>query len=395
MKKSALSHHKSHLASVILVLVVLIGTFWAGDALHGRVYNPFTPHSTQHVDFSSLNDLYVLMKNNFDGKIDSTTALEGAREGLVAAGGDPYTVYLDAKAAKSLSDGLTGSLSGIGAEIGIKSSYVTVIAPVDGTPAQKAGLQPGDIIVKINKEDTTGMSVDTAVSKIRGKKDTQVTLTLVRGTTNPAFDVTITRADIVVPSVKWSMKEGNIGYIQLARFGPDTAQLTDKAATELKAQGATKIILDLRNNGGGYLDAGVAVASEFLPEGKLVVEERTDGKSRDKLNSTGAGKLVGLPLQILVNGGSASASEIVAGALHDNGVAKLIGEKTFGKGSVQEIKQLPGGAEFKVTIAHWFTPHGININKEGIKPDSEVKLTTEDFNASRDPQLEAAIAALK
>ncbi|MEO7617771.1 MAG: S41 family peptidase, partial [Candidatus Saccharibacteria bacterium] len=390
-----LSHHKSHLASVILVLVVLIGTFWAGDALHGRVYNPFTPHSTQHVDFSSLNDLYVLMKNNFDGKIDSTTALEGAREGLVAAGGDPYTVYLDAKAAKSLSDGLTGSLSGIGAEIGIKSSYVTVIAPVDGTPAQKAGLQPGDIIVKINKEDTTGMSVDTAVSKIRGKKDTQVTLTLVRGTTNPAFDVTITRADIVVPSVKWSMKEGNIGYIQLARFGPDTAQLTDKAATELKAQGATKIILDLRNNGGGYLDAGVAVASEFLPEGKLVVEERTDGKSRDKLNSTGAGKLVGLPLQILVNGGSASASEIVAGALHDNGVAKLIGEKTFGKGSVQEIKQLPGGAEFKVTIAHWFTPHGININKEGIKPDSEVKLTTEDFNASRDPQLEAAIAALK
>ena len=239
------------------------------------------------------------------------------------------------------------------------------------------------------------MSVDTAVSKIRGKKDTQVTLTLVRGTTNPAFDVTITRADIIVPSVKWSMKSGNIGYIQLTRFGSDTATLTDKAATELKAQGATKIILDLRNNGGGYLDAGVAVASEFLPSGKLVVEERTDGKSRDKLLSTGGGKLVGLPLEILVNGGSASASEIVAGALHDNGVAKLVGEKTFGKGSVQEIKQLPGGAEFKVTIAHWFTPNGININKEGIKPDTEVKLTTEDFNASRDPQLDAAISALK
>lgn len=395
MKKSAMSHHKSHLLSIMLVLIVLISTFWAGDALHGRVYNPFTPHSTDRVDFSSLNELYALMKNNFDGKIDSQAALEGAREGLVAAGGDPYTVYLDAKAAKSLSDGLTGSLSGIGAEIGIKNSYVTVIAPVDGTPAQKAGLQPGDIIVKINKEDTTGMSVDTAVSKIRGKKDTQVTLTLVRGTTNPAFDVVITRADIVVPSVKWSIKEGNIGYIQLTRFGPDTAQLTDKAATDLKSQGATKIILDLRNNGGGYLDAGVAVASEFLPEGKLVVEERTDGKSRDKLNSTGGGKLVGLPLEILVNSGSASASEIVAGALHDNGIAKLIGEKTFGKGSVQEIKQLPGGAEFKVTIAHWFTPKGININKEGIKPDTEVKFTTDDYNASRDPQLDTAISALK
>jgi carboxyl-terminal processing protease len=335
------------------------------------------------------------MKNNFDGSIDAEKALEGAREGLVAAGGDPYTVYLDAKAAKSLSDGLTGSLSGIGAEIGIKNSYVTVIAPVDGTPAQKAGLQPGDIIIKIDKEDTTGMSVDTAVSKIRGKKDTQVTLSLVRGTTNPAFDVTITRADIVVPSVKWSMKEGTIGYIQLTRFGPDTAQLTDQAATELKAQGATKIILDMRNNGGGYLDAGVAVASEFLPEGKLVVEEKTGGKTRDKLNSSAGGKLVGLPLEILVNGGSASASEIVAGALHDNGVGKLVGEKTFGKGSVQEIKKLDGGAEFKVTVAHWYTPKGININKEGIKPDSEVKLTTEDFNASRDPQLEAALAALR
>ena len=395
MKILSRSSVKFHLETILIAIVVLSGTFWAGDTFHGRVYNPFTPHSTDRVDFSSLNDLYVLMKNNFDGKIDAKSALEGARQGLVGAGGDPYTVYLDASAAKSLSDGLTGSLSGIGAEIGIKNSYVTVIAPVDGTPAQKAGLQPGDIIIKINKEDTTGMSVDVAVSKIRGKKDTQVILTLVRGTSSPAFDVTITRADIVVPSVKWSMKDSNIGYIQLTRFGPDTAQLTDKAATELKAQGATKIILDMRNNGGGYLDVGVAVASEFLPEGKLVVEERTGGKSRDKLNSTGGGKLVGLPLEILVNGGSASASEIVAGALHDNGVAKLVGEKTFGKGSVQEIKQLPGGAEFKVTIAHWFTPKGININKEGISPDTEVKLTTEDFNASRDPQLEAAIAALK
>jgi carboxyl-terminal processing protease len=395
LDKSKRSDSASRPVLVVISIAVLVLTFWSGDALHGRFYNPLTPHSTDRVDFSSLNDLYVLMKNNFDGSIDAEKALEGAREGLVAAGGDPYTVYLDAKAAKSLSDGLTGSLSGIGAEIGIKNSYVTVIAPVDGTPAQKAGLQPGDIIIKIDKEDTTGMSVDTAVSKIRGKKDTQVTLSLVRGTTNPAFDVTITRADIVVPSVKWSMKEGTIGYIQLTRFGPDTAQLTDQAATELKAQGATKIILDMRNNGGGYLDAGVAVASEFLPEGKLVVEEKTGGKTRDKLNSSAGGKLVGLPLEILVNGGSASASEIVAGALHDNGVGKLVGEKTFGKGSVQEIKKLDGGAEFKVTVAHWYTPKGININKEGIKPDSEVKLTTEDFNASRDPQLEAALAALR
>lgn len=395
MEKPTPSHKKSPLKSTLIVAVLLVGSFWAGDAFHGRVFNPFTPNSTERVDFSSLNDLYVLMRNNFDGKIDAKKALEGAKAGLVAAGGDPYTVYLDAEAAKSLTNDLSGALSGIGAEIGVKNSYITVIAPVDGTPAKKAGLQPGDIIAKINKEDTTGMSVDTAVSKIRGKKDTQVTLTLVRGTTSPAFDVTITRADIVVPSVKWSMKESNIGYIQLTRFGPDTENLTRTAATELKAQGAQKIILDLRNNGGGYLDAGVAVASEFLPSGKLIVEERTAGKTRDKLKSSGDGKLVGLPLVILVNGGSASASEIVAGALRDNNVAKLVGEKTFGKGSVQEIKQLPGGSAFKVTIAHWYTPNGTFINKEGIKPDTEVKLTTEDYNASRDPQLEAAISALR
>jgi carboxyl-terminal processing protease len=395
LKESSSTPTKSRVRSGIISIVLIVGAFWAGDAFHGRFYNPFTPHSTEQINFSSLNDLYVLMRNNFDGKLDKQAMLDGARAGLVAAGGDPYTVYLDAEDAQKLSNDLTGKLSGIGAEIGIKNAYVTVIAPVDGTPAQKAGLQPGDIIAKIDGQDTTGMSVDTAVSKIRGKKDTKVTLTLVRGAAAPAFDVTITRDNITVPSVKWSMKEPTIGYIQIARFGPDTAELTDKAAIDLKAQGAKKIILDLRNNGGGYLDAGVAVASEFLPEGKSVVEERTDGKTRDKMSSTGGGKLIGIPLVILVNGGSASASEIVAGALHDNGVAKLYGEKTFGKGSVQEIKKLPGGAELKVTIAHWYTPKGININKEGIKPDTEVKLTTEDYNASRDPQLDAALSALR
>lgn len=376
-----------------VAVIIAAGSFVAGDTFHGAAWNPLTERSA-NLDFSQLNDIYGLMQRNFDGKIDPQAAVNGAKAGLVSAGGDPYTVYMTATQAKELDNDLNGKLSGIGAQIGIKNNLLTVIAPVASTPAEKAGLRAGDLIAKINDEDTTGMSVDTAVSKIRGKAGTQVKLKIVRPNTDPK-DLTITRADISVPSVTWNIKDGNVGYIQISTFGSDTTDLIDKAAGELKNQGAQKLILDLRNNGGGYLDAGVAVASEFMPGGKLVVEERTGGKSRDKLNSNGHGQLVGLPMIVLVNGGSASASEIVAGALHDNHVAKLLGEKTFGKGSVQEIKQLPGGAQLKVTVAHWYTPDGVNINKEGIKPDTDVKLTTDDYNASRDPQLDAALTALK
>jgi carboxyl-terminal processing protease len=376
----------------VLVAVALV-SYIGGSYSDGDPANFFKPaHKT---DFSSLNELYGLMQRNFDGQIDDTKALEGAKAGLVAAGGDPYTTYLTAKEAKDLNDSLTGKLSGIGAEIGKRNNFLTIIAPIDDTPAARAGLKAGDLIAKINDEDTTNMDVDTAVSKIRGDKGTQVKLKLVRAGVNDPIDVTITRDEITVPSVKWSMKNGNVAYIDVTRFGPDTADLVNKAATELKNQGAAKVILDLRNDPGGYLDAGVAIASEFLDAGKLVVEERTGGKSTNKLDATAGGKLRGLPTVVLINSGSASASEIVAGALHDNGVAKLVGEKSFGKGSVQEIKNLPDGAQLKVTVAHWYTPGGVNINKEGIKPDTEAKLTTDDFNANRDPQLDKALELLK
>ncbi len=389
MKKIQLNPFVLGIAAIILAA----GSFFTGDALHGYVSNPFTAR-TERLNFSELNDLYGLMQRNFDGKVDGAAALNGAKAGLVSAGGDPYTVYLTAAEAKELNDDLNGKLSGIGAQIGKKNNVITIIAPVRDTPAERAGLKPGDVIALINDEDTSGMSVDTAVSKIRGQAGTQVKLKVLRPNTDP-LDLTITRADITVPSVTWSLKNSTVGYIQISTFGSDTASLINKAAGELKAQGAKKVILDLRNNGGGYLDAGVDVASEFLTNGKLVVEERTGGKTRDKLNSNGSGLLAGMPTLVLVNGGSASASEIVAGALHDNGAARLLGEKTFGKGSVQEMKSLPGGAQLKITIAHWYTPAGVNINKEGIKPDIEVKLTTEDFNASRDPQLDKALELLK
>lgn len=385
------------LSPLVLVpgaLALALVSFAAGDYYHGYVRIPFLPQPTK-LDFSSLNDVYGLLQRNFDGHLDDTKALDGAKAGLVASGGDPYTTYLTESEAKELQNDLTGKLSGIGAEIGMKNNVLTIIAPIDGTPAAKAGLKAGDLIAKINDEDTSGMSVDTAVSKIRGPKDTKVTLKLVRSGTPDPFDVTITRDEITVPSVKWSLKNGNVAYIDVSRFGPDTDDLVDQAARELKAKGATRVILDLRNDPGGYLDAGVAVASQFLDPGQLVVEERTDGKSIAKLTAKAGGLLRGLPTVVLINGGSASASEIVAGALHDHNTAKLIGEKSFGKGSVQEIKNLPGGAQLKVTIAHWYTPGGVNINKEGIKPDTEVKLTTDDYNASHDPQLDKALELLK
>jgi carboxyl-terminal processing protease len=375
------------------VIILMVLSFWAGDALHDQVWNPLTA-GTKRLDLSSLNDIYALMQTKFDGTLTSQQALDGAKAGLVAAAGDPYTVYLTKAEATSLNNQLSGKLSGIGVYIGSKNNAITVIAPVTGTPAQKAGIQPGDVITAIDGQDTSDMSLDTAVAKVQGKAGTQVKLTLARAGASAPINLTITRANLTIPSVTWSMKGSNIGYINITTFGTDTSSLIAQAATSLKSQGATKIILDLRNNGGGYLTAGVNVASEFLPQGKLIVEQRRGTKVTDKEVATGDDTLVGMPTIVLINGGSASASEIVSGALHDNGVAKLLGEQSFGKGSVQQITSLPGGAELKVTIAHWYTPDGVNINKKGLTPDIKVALTTADYNASQDPQLAAAIAQL-
>lgn len=338
-------------------------------------------------DFSSLNSLQATLERKFDGDVDAAKALDGAKSGLVASLGDPYTVYMTKKQAQDLADDLKGNLSGIGAEIGFRNSQLTVIAPIADTPAAKAGLQPKDTIIKIDGKDPSGLTLDEAVGKIRGDAGTKVTLTLVRGNDAP-FDVTITRAAISVPSVSWK-KDGEIGIITISRFGDDTVEKTKQAASELTAQGATKFVLDLRNNGGGYLQAAVGVSNVFM-DNKVVVEERKGGKTTDKLSTEAGGELVGKPVVVLINGGSASASEITAGALQDQGVAKLVGEKSFGKGSVQEIIDLAGGAQLKVTVAHWFTPKGRGIDKKGISPDVEVKMSTEDINASRDPQLDKA-----
>ena len=377
MTDQTLQIKRSRLVLGAVVLALLAG-------LVGARWNTFG-FATQ--DFSSLNDLQATLERKFDGDVDAQKALDGAKAGLVDSLGDPYTTYLTKEQAKELADDLKGNLSGIGAEIGFRNKLLSVIAPIADTPAAKAGLQPNDVIVKIDGKDPSSWSLEEAVSKIRGKAGTDVTLTIMRGNGTP-FDVKITRADITVPSVTWK-KDGDVGIITVSRFGDDTVTKVQQAATELESQGATKYVLDLRNNGGGYLQAAVGVSNVFM-DNKVVVEERKGGKTTDKLSTSSGGALVGKPVVVLINGGSASASEITAGALQDQGVAKLVGEKSFGKGSVQEIIDLAGGAQLKVTVAHWFTPKGRGIDKQGIAPDVEIKMSTDDINAGKDPQLDKA-----
>lgn len=382
----------SKLAGTVLVLLVLA-------FIGGQVTPQIVPASwsigQSKLDFNDLNDTYQLLKSKYDGTIDSSKVMDGARAGVVASTGDPYTVYLTAAEAKSLNEQLSGTLSGVGVEVGIKDNKLTVIAPVAGTPAAKAGLRSGDIIAGINRQDTSSLTLDDAVAKIRGPKGTKVTLTILRGSSAPQ-DITITRDVITVPSVSWTMKTdasgaNTIGYINITEYNTDTSAKIAQAANDLKSQGAKSIILDVRDNPGGYLDAAVATVTQFTKSGSVVVDERKHGQSVDKLRTQNDGPLVGVPVVVLMNSGSASASEITAGALHDDIGAKLVGGQSFGKGSVQEIEQLAGGAELKVTIAHWFTPSGKGIDKVGLKPDIKVDKTQADIDAGRDPQLDKAI----
>jgi carboxyl-terminal processing protease len=339
-----------------------------------------------------INELYQQLVDNFDGEITEEDLLNGQKSGLVAAAGDPYTEFLTAQETKEFNEGLNGSFEGIGAELSKEGNFVVIVSPIKGTPADLAGLQPGDVIVEIDGESAADISVTEAVTRIRGPKGEEVVLTIVRD--GQELVVPIVRDTIVIESVEWE-KQGNTGVITISRFGDDTVELTRKAAQELKDQGVASVVLDLRSNPGGLLDAAVSVSSVWLQKGSTVLEEKRNGVVVQTFKTSDQPILPGMPTVVLINGGSASASEIVAGALHDNKAATLLGEQTFGKGSVQRVIPLSGGGSLKVTIARWFTPEGKNIDKEGIAPDQEVELTPEDREAKRDPQLDAAIESLQ
>ena len=348
-----------------------------------------------NLDYTAVEQAYDILKRDYDGELRSDELMDGLMSGLATATGDPHTEYLNKEAAKEFNDQLNGTFTGIGAELSKDAQgNLTVIAPIAGFPAEKAGLKPKDVIVEIDGENTNGLSVSEGVRKIRGPKGTKVSLTIVRGGTQE-IKVDIVRDQITIASVTTETLEGNIGHIKISRFSDDTASLAQKAANDLKQAGVKGIILDMRNNPGGLLDASVSLSSLWLPQGKTVLTERRDNTVIRNYTAKGSAPLRGIPTVVLINEGSASASEITAGALRDNGVATVIGVKSYGKGSVQQLEHLMNGGVLKITIAHWFTPQGVNIGKEGIKPDQEVKLSEEDAKNQRDPQLDAAKASLK
>lgn len=349
------------------------------------------------VDFSLFWEAWRTLEKEFvdKEKIDYQDMLYGAIQGLAGSLDDPHTVFMPPEDAKVFKEDVSGEFQGVGMEIGIRNGQLTVVAPLKGTPAERAGLRPGDKIIKVDGRSTQGIIIEEAVKLIRGPKGTEVMLTIFREGWSETKDFVIVRDVIEIPSLTWELKEENIAYVKIYHFS-ETAQLTfARTAAEILNSPAEKIILDLRNNPGGYLEVAQNIAGWFLPNGSLVTIEDFGGKREAKeYRARGNSKLVSYPLVVLINQGSASGSEILAGALRDNRGIKLIGEKSFGKGSVQELKELSQGA-LKITVARWLTPKGVLIDGEGLKPDIEVKMTEEDYNEGRDPQLEKALEAIK
>lgn len=384
-------------SNFVLVIALAMSIGYAGGMHNDQIVGVVAPAfgfkvETGTLNFQNVQTTYRQLKGNFDGKLDDQALIEGASRGLVAAAGDDYTIYMDRKEAEDFNKDLSGEIGGgIGAEIGSRNEKPTVLRTLTDTPAQKVGLLAGDVIIKINDEVSIDWAVSDVVSKIRGDIGTTVKVTVLRGTESKEF--TITREKITAPSVE-SRIEGNIGILTLSRFDDTTTDLARQAAESLRKQGVKAVVLDLRGNGGGLLSSAQEVAGIWL-DNKVVVTERINGKVAQELRTGSNPILNAISTVVLVNGSSASASEIVAGALKDHGAAVLIGEKTFGKGSVQKLVDLPGGSVLKVTVAKWYTPKGKNITKQGIEPTQKVELTAEDANAGRDPQLGAALTRLR
>lgn len=353
------------------------------------------PFTSKDVNFDMFWEVWNLVKREYvDQPVSDKDLFYGALEGLLSGVKDPYSTFFNPVSAQDFNDELDGSFFGIGAQIGLdEDGYVTVIAPLPGTPAEKAGVMAEDHILSIDGIDTQGMTVDEAVKRIRGAKGTPVKLMLLGKGAKTPKSVEIIRDEISVKSVTWKMRDDKIAVISVSIFNEDTTRLFAEAVKDIKAKKAKGLILDLRNNPGGLLDASTQLAGYWM-NGKAAVLEEVRG-STVELKASGNNSLVGMPTIVLVNGGSASASEILGGALQDYKMATLVGEKTFGKGSVQEYRDLPDGSAVKITVARWLTPLGRSINKLGIAPDVEVPLTVEDFHAKRDPQLEKAVSLLK
>lgn len=387
----ATGEKRQQLSWFLTLVIVAIVSFVAGarsDALFANVASVFGVRtSNKTIDLSSVQKTYQELIANYDGKLDTQKLIYGANRGLVEAAGDPHTAYMDPDETKEFDKSLSGQIGGgIGAEIGLRNNKPTIIKPLENSPAQKAGIKAGEAIVKVNDEASSDWSVEKVVSKIRGEVGTSVKLTLLSD--GQTREVSVVRQNIVSPAVE-SEIDGEIGILKVNRFGDDTVSLSRKYASEFVEKGVKKVILDLRNNPGGTVGAAQGLLGIWL-DNQIAMTERRGSEIVKTLRTTGTPILGNMKTVVLINGSSASASEITAGALREYGKATLVGQKSYGKGSVQIVLGLPGGSQMKVTEARWYTPKGKNIDKTGIEPDVKVDLSSDDVNNNVDPQMDKA-----
>lgn len=399
--------HIQTISYIVISLAVIAGAFYGGV-----VYEKSTRASIENV--IGLNNKETKVSTNADFEpfwkawnlinekspnaknVSDQDRVYGAVQGLMGSLGDPYSVFFPPEESKLFEETVAGEFGGIGAEIGIKDNILTIIAPIKDTPAYRAGIKSGDKILKINDTDTSGMTIDKAISLIRGEKGTSVILEIYREGEDAPQTLTIVRDTIAIPTLDTKLRDDDIFVISIYNFSANMPALFRTALQEFADANTDKLVIDLRGNPGGYLEAAVDMVSWFLPSGKtIVIEDFGDKAERETQRSRGYDVFTDdLKIVVLVDQGSASASEIVAGALQDNGRATLVGEKTYGKGSVQELLPVTKDTSLKITVANWLTPNGLSISKQGITPDIVVPVTKEDLEADRDPQMEKAVEIL-
>ena len=394
-----MKNENNKLFPILKSALIFFGGALVGVALFA--YLPKTKASSLVPDDVQLDKFWYiwnLMETKYpfnDEEPTSTDKVSGAIAGLVASYKDPYSRYFTPEESKSFHEEVAGSFSGIGAEIGEKDGVLTVVSPLEGSPSQHAGLKAGDVLLKIDSTDSIKMPAEQAIKLIRGEQGTPVTLTVARKGAKEPIVITIVRNVIAVPTIKAFSKDG-VNVIELYQFNDQAYALFKKELENFKLNDNSKLVVDLRGNPGGYLESAIKIASLFLPSGEKIVDEKPGHDGEDILIHRSYGNVI-VPEKakviVLVDGGSASASEILAGALRDNKRASIMGQTSYGKGSVQEIVDLEDGSSLKVTVAKWFTPKGISISKNGIKPDIEV--IDKDLKDEKDAQLDFAIQYLK
>jgi carboxyl-terminal processing protease len=384
--------------------VLLIGVaFVAGFHFQGYLLQDYykTTYSIDGIDFSLLQKAWNQLGANYvdQTKIDKEKMTYGAVEGMVKAIGDPYTEFFNPEEARKLEEDLNGTFEGVGIQIGSKDDSIKIISPIKGTPGERAGLRPGDTILAVDEKPTSDLSIDQVVSMIRGPKGSKVVLTILREKDKGSKDIEITRALIKVPTIEWKIVETEngkkIAHLNIFQFSDTVYQDFTKAGFEILDSNVDGIILDLRSNPGGLVNHANSILGWFVEKGQIILSEKDKDGNETKFKSNGPSSFLSYPLVILINEGSASASEIVAGAIKDIRDVPIIGQKSFGKGTVQKVINLDDGSIIKITIAKWFTPKGIAIQDTGITPNIEIEMTGEDYDNNLDPQMDKALEEIE